>query len=217
MTTNGLLLIDLPSQDFSGTPSVILKPNKSGTLHIISSFLRVTTLFNSTGSGVAKLYTTANPANRTARVNAFAGTISTVDTGFTATGVGTAFTTEYVVGDYILTAGGVNRKIAKIASDTSLTVDTAWGATENGVAHSRGTRQIGTLTVSSTKFAVGNLVYFTVYPATASYSSPAELQPYPQAPYFNFVSGDTHTLTVTTSATTAGVGTASLALTLNEG
>lgn len=62
------------------------------------------------------------------------GTVSKVIGEFTLNGVGTSFTTEVIPGMYIVCPGGVNevKKIAAIASDTVLTVETAFTNTAAG-------------------------------------------------------------------------------------
>lgn len=79
-------------------------------------------------------------SNGIANSGNLAGTI-TANSGTTGvTGVGTAFTTDFVVGDVIRTNGGNARRITVIGSNTSITVESNWGATESGVAYSRGGR-----------------------------------------------------------------------------
>ena len=69
-----------------------------------------------------------------------AGTITVTNATATVTGAGTAFTTDYVVGDVIRTNGGNARRITVITSNTAMTVESNWGATETGVAYRRGGR-----------------------------------------------------------------------------
>lgn len=217
----GIQLVELSSLDVSGANSSLIKASRPGTIHIVESFAYVTTLVNSTGSVVASLYSTANPRNDTtspSRLNAFAGTITVTDATNTVVGVGTAFTDEFVVGDILRTNGGNEREIVAIASDTSMTVITNWGATESGVAYTRGTREIATLTIASGDFAVGSQVDLVVNEPTDSSLGLGreEGQPRTEAPFFNFVGGDTHTLTVTTAATTAGVVSPQLCICFRE-
>ena len=75
--------------------------------------------------------------------DAKAGTVSVASTtATTVTGSGTAFTEEYQVGDEMKIAG-VIRTITGIASDTSLTVNKAFGAISASVAHYLVQRQGG--------------------------------------------------------------------------
>jgi hypothetical protein len=70
------------------------------------------------------------------------GTVAATSTGTTVTGTGTLFTTEYQVGDEI-EIGGVVRTVRTVASDTSLTINKALGATASGASHYLVTRQGG--------------------------------------------------------------------------
>lgn len=75
--------------------------------------------------------------------DAKAGTVSVASTtATTVTGSGTAFTEEYQVGDE-LKIGSVIRTITGIASDTSLTVNKAYGVISASVAHYLVQRQGG--------------------------------------------------------------------------
>ncbi|MGD9768233.1 MAG: hypothetical protein AB7U62_11360, partial [Pseudolabrys sp.] len=65
------------------------------------------------------------------------GTI-TVVANTTVTGSGTTFGTDFIVGDVIQTAGGQARRITAIASNTSMTVESAWTSGETGVTYKRG-------------------------------------------------------------------------------
>lgn len=66
------------------------------------------------------------------------GTIAVSSGAATVTGTGTAFTTDFTVGDVIRTNGGQARRIIAIASNTSLTVESNWSSNESGVAFKRG-------------------------------------------------------------------------------
>lgn len=208
----------MTSIDTSGNNSAITYPDKRGTICLPSCHVEVTTIQVSTGSVVFTLYTTANPRNLTTRVNAFAGTIVVTAAGYDVTGTGTAFTTEFAVGDYIRTNGAVTRQIVAIASDTAMTVGTAWGGTESGVAYTRGVRTIGTITVVAADFAVGHRAWCVPTEATPpnTYLGPTEIQPWTNAPYFNFVDGDSFTVTCTTAAATSGDAVPYLSLKLRE-
>jgi hypothetical protein len=65
-----------------------------------------------------------------------AGTISTTSTT-AIVGTGTAFLTDFVIGDVIATAGGRVRRITAVTDDTHLTAESAM-ATETGVTYKRG-------------------------------------------------------------------------------
>jgi hypothetical protein len=78
--------------------------------------------------------------NGVAQSSNLTGTISVTNAGTTVTGAGTSFLSNFIVGDVIRTNGGNGRRITAIASNTSMTVATAWAATENAVAYRRGGR-----------------------------------------------------------------------------
>lgn len=65
------------------------------------------------------------------------GTISVSSGGNTVTGSSTTFLTTFVKGDVFVTAGGQPRMVLNVASDTSMTVVSTFGATETTVAYSR--------------------------------------------------------------------------------
>jgi hypothetical protein len=73
-----------------------------------------------------------------------AGQVSVTAAGTTVSGTGTAFLTDYVVGDVIRTAGGQGRTITAITNNTALTVGTAWTSTESLVTYRRGGRASNT-------------------------------------------------------------------------
>lgn len=61
------------------------------------------------------------------------GTVAVVNTSSTVTGTNTVFTTELEIGDSIF-INGRHRKVTGIATNTSLTIDTAWNtANASGV------------------------------------------------------------------------------------
>lgn len=62
------------------------------------------------------------------------GTIATTSGSAVVTGSGTAFLTDYAVGDYLAWSGNVG-KIAAIASNTSLTLAAIVGASASGLTH----------------------------------------------------------------------------------
>lgn len=67
-----------------------------------------------------------------------AGTVSVAAASATVNGTGTSFTAVFIVGDVIQTAGNQARRITAIASDLSLTVESAFTTTESGVTYKRG-------------------------------------------------------------------------------
>ena len=95
------------------------------------------------------------------------GTVSTTIGGNTLTGSGTVFTSELSVGDRIATNGSQYRTVVAIASNTSLTVDKFWTATESGVVFYYTTKQISGQNSSGTvNFAVND--YTTLIKGTGS-------------------------------------------------
>jgi hypothetical protein len=95
-----------------------------------------TTLLTKSSSTTVDFSTTG--LNGIAQSANLAGTISVTATGTVVTGSGTSFTTDYIVGDVIRTAGGQTRRITAISSNTSITVESAWTTTESGVTYRRG-------------------------------------------------------------------------------
>lgn len=73
------------------------------------------------------------------------GTISVTNAGTSITGSGTTFTTDFAVGDPFTTAGGQCRRITVITSNTAMTVESAWTATESAVTYKRGGKARSTL------------------------------------------------------------------------
>jgi hypothetical protein len=63
-----------------------------------------------------------------------AGTVSVASGNTTVTGISTAFSTTYKVDDYIK-VGSIIKRVAKIANNTSLTVDTNYAALQSGATH----------------------------------------------------------------------------------
>ena len=70
--------------------------------------------------------------------NGISGTISVTSGAATITGVGTSFTTDFIAGDWIVTAGGQSRKVSSVTNNTSLTVTSNFSSTETTVSYSRG-------------------------------------------------------------------------------
>lgn len=83
---------------------------------------------------------TTTGINGIAQSSNLTGTISVSSSGTSVTGSSTTFTSDYVVGDVITTAGGQSRKITVISSNTSMTVSPAWTSTETTVTYKRGGR-----------------------------------------------------------------------------
>lgn len=65
------------------------------------------------------------------------GTI-TITTNANVTGIGTAFTTDFTVGQVITSAGGQSRRITVISSNIAMTVESAWTSGETSVTYKRG-------------------------------------------------------------------------------
>jgi hypothetical protein len=74
-----------------------------------------------------------------------AGTISVTASGTSVTGVGTAFGTDFAVGDIITTSGGQSRRITVIGGTTSMTVTPAWSSTESTHTYKRGGKAPNTI------------------------------------------------------------------------
>lgn len=66
------------------------------------------------------------------------GTISVTSGSAAVTGVGTTFTTDFVVGQIITTLGGQSRRITVISSNTAMTVASNFSVTESAVTYKRG-------------------------------------------------------------------------------
>ena len=88
------------------------------------------------------------------------GTVSvTAEATTTVTGTGTAFTTDFAIGRSIFTAGGQERTVASITSDTLMTVSDHWATTETAVTYSAvsgGPNLAGVITVLDGKSITGN-------------------------------------------------------------
>jgi hypothetical protein len=65
------------------------------------------------------------------------GLITVTNGSASVTGTGTSFTTDFQVGDILVTAGGQNHVITSVTSNTSLTTSTTFTA-ESNVTYSRG-------------------------------------------------------------------------------
>lgn len=74
-----------------------------------------------------------------------AGTVTITGSSTTVTGTGTAFTTDFSVGDVITPNGGNPRRITVISSNTSMTLESSTsGSTLTGVTYKRGGRAVNT-------------------------------------------------------------------------
>jgi len=66
------------------------------------------------------------------------GTVSVTSGSAAITGSGTTFTTDFIVGDFITTAGGQALRITTITNNTSMTAASNFSSTESGVSYRRG-------------------------------------------------------------------------------
>lgn len=225
-----LKTFELASLTTSGANSVIFTFREKAIIRLLDLLVNVTTSTTVT-SPIITIRSTGNPFNQTARLNTFAGTITT-STSSTVTaiagttlstplnlqviGVGTAFLTEYAVGDVIRTAGGNERRITAILSNTALLVSTAWGAIESGVTHSRGTTDLATITVGIVTVgtnpvtksvgldgAILEASNLTVN--TSKQQISGALEPYSNKPFFTVQPNDSITYAVTTTSTAGAV------------
>lgn len=89
-------------------------------------------------SGDTVVSTSSIGLNGLAQSANLAGTITVSAGGSTVTGSGTAFTTDFVSGDIITTAGNQRRIVSTITNNTSLTVTTTWTSAETAVTYKRG-------------------------------------------------------------------------------
>lgn len=89
-------------------------------------------------SGDTVVSTSSIGLNGLAQSANLSGTISVTAAASTITGSGTAFLTDFVVGDVIYTAGAQGRIISVITDNTSMTVSSAWTTTETSVTYKRG-------------------------------------------------------------------------------
>jgi hypothetical protein len=78
-----------------------------------------------------------NNAGANVETSALTGTVTVGAANTTVTGSGTAFTTQYNVGDLIKIGSTTTHRISAIASATSLTLASAHGAGASGVAHTK--------------------------------------------------------------------------------
>lgn len=93
-----------------------------------------------TKAGSTTVDITTTGINGIAQSSNLTGTIAVSSGGTSVTGTSTTFTTDYVVGDVITTAGGQSRRITVISSNTSITVESTWSSNETGVTYKRGGR-----------------------------------------------------------------------------
>lgn len=87
-------------------------------------------------SGSTNVYTTV-ATNGILQSADLTGTISVTSGSATVTGVGTSFTSDFIVGDVIASSVG-NNVITAIASNTSMTVRDSYGSTASGLSYKRG-------------------------------------------------------------------------------
>ena len=78
-----------------------------------------------------------NNAGANVETSALTGTVTVAAANTTVTGSGTAFTTQYNVGDLIKIGSTTTHRISAIASATSLTLASAHSAGASGVAHTK--------------------------------------------------------------------------------
>lgn len=67
----------------------------------------------------------------------YPGTVSVSNGSATVTGVGTSFTTDFIVGDIIL-IGGIERVVTAIGSNTSITASSNYAAAQTAVTYRNG-------------------------------------------------------------------------------
>jgi hypothetical protein len=84
------------------------------------------------------LSTGTTGANGILASSSLAGTITYSNASTTVTGVGTSFTTNFVVGDVIQVTAGNARRITSISSATSLTVASAFNSSGAGASYNLG-------------------------------------------------------------------------------
>lgn len=92
----------------------------------------------STSTTISKATTGVNSVCSSNTSLGISGTISVSASAAGITGVGTSFTTDFIAGDWIVTAGGQARKILSITNNTSMTATSNFSSTESTVAYSRG-------------------------------------------------------------------------------
>lgn len=101
----------------------------SSGLVFLSSTTSKTAAINVAGLGGIMTSTASKGVN---------GTITVSNGSPTVTGSSTTFLADYVVGDWIRTPGGQNRKITVVTDNVTMTVSVNFSANEAGVAHYRG-------------------------------------------------------------------------------
>lgn len=118
-----------------GTPNTVLDiavgkcRDSTDTVDIVAgSAVTKTTGAFAAGTGNGGAFQSANRAGTATFNNASAAVV----------GVGTAFLTDFTIGDIIFSAAGNGRRITAIADDTHLTVSQNFTANEAGVTYKRG-------------------------------------------------------------------------------
>lgn len=136
-------------QSFSGTKTAkrdtkIAKPiYASATTFTVANF----SLYDSTETSRLEKLTSTTVDISTFGLNGIAqssnltGTVAVTNGSFTVTGTGTAFTTDFVVGDCIA-IGAQTARIAIINSNTSITVNRSVWTTTSGQTYKRGARAL---------------------------------------------------------------------------
>jgi hypothetical protein len=76
--------------------------------------------------------------NGMVRSGSLSGFVTVTGASTSVTGVGTSFTTEFIIGDTLSTVSGQTRRITAIAGNGALTVESAFTATETNVVYYRG-------------------------------------------------------------------------------
>jgi hypothetical protein len=101
-----------------------------------------TNLVNTSSTTLA---TTTSGANGILASSTLAGTVSNGANSTTVTGTGTTFQTSFIVGDVICVGASPGCMITAIASNTSLTVNTAISSANTSVTYVRGGRSYSTV------------------------------------------------------------------------
>lgn len=138
-----------------GTADIVMTVQRARVLNVAAS---------PTGGGTGAMLVSAN----------LAGTIDVAASSAAVTGHGTSFTTDFIVGDCVTSAGGQCRRITAITSDTAMTVESNFTIDENGVAYVRGgkARNSAYRVFTALKGGVG-----TVLPYASLRDVPVDLPP----------------------------------------
>jgi type II secretory pathway pseudopilin PulG len=95
------------------------------------------TQFDSIVKDTALILSSAFLAYEKNGITPLPGTITVTNAGSTVTGSGTTFMTDFVVGDQLLTGGSVVQSISAVTSNTSMTINATWPATETATRYNR--------------------------------------------------------------------------------